>query len=137
MFENAWFQGDLSTWDVSNVQSMQQMFCRDPKYGCEAPPYRGDLPWHLHPDCNVQHAFSEYHPSVLGIASALTRHFSQTPFPELDEGTTLGQQFKQARGVVEVLDITPVQAAQVIYQELYGLNAAPEEVLWEPSFAGM
>ena len=135
MFFGAKFNGDISKWDVSNVKSMQRIFFRDPKYGCEAPPYRGVLPWNLHPDCDVRHAFSEYHPSVLGIASALTRHFSQTPFPELDESTILGQRFKEARAVAEVLATTTLQAAQGIYQQLYGVPIFSEKVVWDPTFS--
>ena len=131
MFSGSRFEGDISQWDVSNVKSMQRIYYRDPKYGCEAPPYRGELPWSLHPDCDVRSAFSEYHPSILGIAAALTRHFSQTPFPELHESTILGQRFKEARAVAEVLNTTLVQAAQFIYQQLSALRSE-SSLLYHP-----
>ncbi len=108
MFSNCSFQGDISLWDTSSVVSMSRMFVMNDN--------RSDLSsWNLEAlnDDGAQAVFSTFHECPLQYLMIVT---GTAEFPEEDPRAA---QFHSLRALTASLDLSPLRAAQYIYQALH------------------
>ncbi len=104
MFWKSDFEGDISGWDTSKVTYMNYMFLDSA--------FQGDISkWCLDSLEEYLRAFSQWHPSPLGIASYIASRdtVSGTPPPAFDD----------LLRVTEQLGLERLDAAKHLYQMLY------------------
>ena len=117
MFKSSTFDGDISRWNVARVFDMREMF-----YEC---PFNGDLSQWQPPMNLIGTPFERWHPSILGVYSALSPYFKHMHAIEERE------RFDALRTITENLGMTPLDAGRYIYEQMYTEQPALIESSYE------
>ena len=121
MFYNSAFDGDISLWNVEQVQSMNSMF-RDAAF-------RGDISqWKLTSLSDASHAFSTFHPSMLGYIAMLQVYEDDDGEIDIHRYSINGESmipsnlrgsFMKLLSMCHALDLNVFEAAAHIYQQVH------------------
>lgn len=130
MFEHTTGDKQLEAWDISNVCSLRSMFLRakglievsswntskvvDMGFIFMSSSFKGDLSqWNLRSLEHYNHAFSEFHPSVLGYLGVLKDMY---PLPK---SYPHQQRFNELCSMGDLLSLDAIQKARIVFNEIH------------------